>query len=102
MPVEEVNGGDVLVIHFVVVKKGLNVFVEPGLVVSTQYVQLARVAAFVHEDAAHDNACDINRKVINLRQTLIWDFVWSWSIVLSCSIDNIGLKHWTKLQMVVT
>ena len=62
VPVEEVNGGDVLVINLVVVKEGLNVFVEPGLVVSTQDVQLARVAALVHEDAAHDNAYDTKHK----------------------------------------
>ena len=28
--------------------------------------------------------------------------VLSWSIVLGCSIGNIGLKHWTKLQIVIT
>ena len=78
--VEEVNGGDVLVINLVVVKEGLNVFVEPGLVVSTQNVQLARVAALVHEDAAHDNAWKQNEKVINLKQTSNWNFFCSINI----------------------
>ena len=53
---EEVYCRDVLVIDAVGLEKGLDVFVEPGLVPPAHRVQLLRVLALVDKEATHDHA----------------------------------------------